>query len=122
MVTQNVSRCRRRRWREVLTAAPPEQAVPTIQTPDADLDLRRALARLPPRQRAVIVLRYYEDLIERETAQALGIAVGTVKSQTRDALARLRTLLPAPRAAAPSDAVPSAGPVSRPPGDVAPQP
>ncbi|WP_166196691.1 sigma-70 family RNA polymerase sigma factor [Nocardioides sp. IC4_145] len=46
---------------------------------DRDL-LRAALAALPPRQRAVIVLRYYEDLTERQTAEALGIAVGTVKS------------------------------------------
>ena len=49
---------------------------------------------LPPRQRAVIVLRYYEDLTERQTAAQLGIAVGTVKSQARDGLARLRELVP----------------------------
>ena len=42
----------------------------------------------------MIVLRYYEDLTEAQTAEALGIAVGTVKSQTRDALARLRVVLP----------------------------
>ena len=42
----------------------------------------------------MIVLRYYEDLTERETAEVLGIAVGTVKSQARDALARLRDLVP----------------------------
>ena len=42
----------------------------------------------------MIVLRYYEDLTEKETAAVLGISVGTVKSQSRDALARLRLLLP----------------------------
>ena len=49
---------------------------------------------LAPRQRAVVVLRYFDDLTERQTAQVLGIGVGTVKSQSRDALARLRVLLP----------------------------
>jgi RNA polymerase sigma factor (sigma-70 family) len=52
------------------------------------------LGGLAPRQRAVIVLRYYEDLTETQTAEALGIAVGTVKSQSRDALRRLREILP----------------------------
>jgi DNA-directed RNA polymerase specialized sigma24 family protein len=42
----------------------------------------------------VIVLRYYEDLTEVETARMLGVSVGTVKSQHRDALARLRVLVP----------------------------
>ncbi|HET8604460.1 MAG TPA: SigE family RNA polymerase sigma factor [Marmoricola sp.] len=48
------------------------------------------VATLPPKQRAVIVLRYYEELSEAETAAALGIAVGTVKSQASRALASLR--------------------------------
>ncbi len=56
--------------------------------------MRAALMRLAPRQRAVVVLRYYEDLTERQTAEALGISVGTVKSHARDALARLRELVP----------------------------
>jgi RNA polymerase sigma factor (sigma-70 family) len=56
--------------------------------------LRQALGRLAPRQRAVVVLRYFDDLTEAQTAEALRISVGTVKSQARDALARLRTLLP----------------------------
>ena len=52
-----------------------------------------ALAQLPPRQRAVIVLRYYEDLTEAQTAAMLGCAVGTVKSQGSAALAKLRDLM-----------------------------
>jgi RNA polymerase sigma factor (sigma-70 family) len=66
--------------------------------PDATeaLDLRdalsQALARLPPRQRTVLVLRYWEHLTEAETADALGCSVGTVKSTTSRGLARLREL------------------------------
>jgi RNA polymerase sigma-70 factor (sigma-E family) len=64
--------------------APPEEL------PYEDKDaLWRAIRRLPPRQRACVVLRYYEDLTERETAEALACSVGTVKSQTSRALQRL---------------------------------
>jgi RNA polymerase sigma-70 factor (sigma-E family) len=88
------SRWRRRRWRETTTDTPPEQAE-AVSDHDTREDLRRALMALAPRQRAVIVLRYYDDLTEAETARALGISVGTVKSQARDALARLRGIVPA---------------------------
>lgn len=92
LARESVSRWRRRRWREVHTDHLPETAV---EGPSSDrVALQRALASLPPRQRAVVVLRYYEDLTEKETAALLGIAVGTVKSQARDALARLRELVP----------------------------
>jgi RNA polymerase sigma-70 factor (sigma-E family) len=53
-------------------------------------DLWTAMERLPRRQRAVVVLRYFEDLTEPQTAEALGCSVGTVKSQTSKALAKLR--------------------------------
>ncbi|WP_134739795.1 SigE family RNA polymerase sigma factor [Nocardioides sp. 503] len=56
--------------------------------------LDEALGALTPRQRAVIVLRYYDDLPERETAEVLGVGVGTVKSQTHLALRRLREAAP----------------------------
>lgn len=92
LVHESVSRWRRRRWREVHTDRLPD--APT-QGPGTDrVVLQQALSLLAPRQRAVIVLRYYEDLTERETASMLGVSLGTVKSQARDGLARLRELVP----------------------------
>ena len=90
LARESVNRWRRRRWREVGTDALPERAA---DAPDlaGRLALRAALGELAPRQRAVVVLRYYEDMTEQQTADALGISLGTVKSQCRDALARLRT-------------------------------
>jgi len=95
MHTQHVSLWRRR-WRGVeLWSQPPDTRVDDpMAAADWAVVVRQALARLAQRQRAVLVLRYFEDLTVVETAAALGCSVSTVKSQTRDALARLRALAP----------------------------
>ena len=90
---ESVSAWRRRPRGERLVEGPPEAAgVP--DDPSLRVALRDALARLTPKQRTVLVLRFYEDLTEVQTAQALGVGVGTVKSQTRHALKRLKELAP----------------------------
>jgi RNA polymerase sigma factor (sigma-70 family) len=66
---------------------------PRVSGTASDLDVRRALAALPPGQRAVVVLRYWEDLSVTETARLLGRTEGTVKSQAAKGLAALRALL-----------------------------
>ena len=81
----------RRKWRgELPTDDLPE---PPASSPAGDVearaDLRTALARLPRRQRAVVVLRFYEDLPVSDVARLLGCTEGTVKSQTSKALAKL---------------------------------
>ena len=87
LARESVNRWRRRRWREVTTDVIPE----TMHHDSTDrVALLEDLRRLSPRQRAVLVLRYFDDLTEADTAAALGISVGTVKSHIRDALARLR--------------------------------
>jgi RNA polymerase sigma-70 factor (sigma-E family) len=97
----NAQRSRwRRPYREIPGEMPPPAAVPDgaeSRVDDAD-SLRRALHHLPSRQRTVVVLRYYDDLSESQAAQALNCNVGTVKSQTSRALARLRPLLDVPTA------------------------
>jgi RNA polymerase sigma-70 factor (sigma-E family) len=70
---------------------------------DDRLELIRALGELPPRQRAVLVLRYFDDLSESEVASTLGCSVGTVKSTTSRALEKMRRLVPKEEATARAD-------------------
>ena len=86
----------RRGWRqrEVSSESPPDIGVPAHEHDDSVATVWAIVKALPPRQRAVIVLRYYEQLAEPETAAVLGISVGTVKSQANRAIASLRTALP----------------------------
>ncbi|MFG1656743.1 SigE family RNA polymerase sigma factor [Micromonospora chersina] len=85
---------RRRGWwrRERVNAEATERAV-TAESPEERLVLLRALADVPPRQRAVLVLRYWEDLSVEETASLLQCTPGTVKSQAARGLETLRRLL-----------------------------
>lgn len=85
---------RRRSWRnERPTDTLPDTARAQVADPSDRPALVAALRALPPRQRAVVVLRYYDDLSVAATATALGVTEGTVKSQTSEGLAKLRTLL-----------------------------
>lgn len=90
----NISWWRRRR-REDLVADSPDRADPHAVPTEPYEELRRALLTLPRKQRAIVVLRHYADLSEKDVAATLGCSVGTVKSQNSRALARLRALLPA---------------------------
>lgn len=80
-------------WRRRWTGEVPVRDLPDSGT-EEDLTQRRdlvtALAGLPRGQRAVVVLRFYEDLTEAQAADVLGVSIGTVKSQTARALAALR--------------------------------
>ena len=90
---------RRRRWRgEVATGFLPEVTTDGQLGRVEDGDrLRRALAALPPRSRAMVVLRFYADLSEAQVAETLGCSVGTVKSTVSRALAQLREPVTATR-------------------------
>jgi RNA polymerase sigma-70 factor (sigma-E family) len=87
---------RRRRWiGEIASGELPDLAAadPALLAMEDRLHLQRALSALPRGQRAVLVLRYLDDLSEAQTAELLGVTVGTVKSQTARALSGLRLFL-----------------------------
>lgn len=96
IVRDNISLWRKHRREVLVDATPalhPSRPDETAGT-ERRLLLDQALQTLTPRQRAVIVLRYYDDLTEKAAAEALGVSVGTVKSQTHLALRRLRDAAP----------------------------
>jgi RNA polymerase sigma-70 factor (sigma-E family) len=85
---------RRRAWGgEVAVTAVPDGAAPGDAFAVADVRhaVQAALADLPARQRAVVVLRYFDDLTEAQAAAVLGCSLGTVKSQNAKAMAKLRS-------------------------------
>ena len=88
VVTTHTSWLRRLASTEQVMETLPDQPAPA--GPDRDDELLAALRELPPRMRAVVVLRFFEDRSEAQTAALMGCSVGTVKTQTSRAMARLR--------------------------------
>jgi RNA polymerase sigma-70 factor (sigma-E family) len=92
----NISWWRRRRSAEISNEQPPD----ADNVPDEvgrslnRMVLHKALNQLTPRQRAVIVLRFFEDVTEVDAAQTLGVSIGTIKSTTSRALLKLRAIAP----------------------------
>lgn len=97
LVNAYINETRRPLWKRLVTADTGVLLDVPERAPDCDaaLDLRAALAKLPPRQRAAVVLRYYCDLSVEQTAAELNCSPGTVKSQTARGLDALRRILQA---------------------------
>ena len=97
MTNQRTAWWRRLRGREKSFADPPDRAATGVSEEQiaGRLALASALGTLSPKQRAVVVLRFYEDMSTEDTANLLGVTTGTVKRHCHEALARLRRLLPA---------------------------
>jgi RNA polymerase sigma-70 factor (sigma-E family) len=95
ITTTAISWWRRKSWQaEKPRDDVPELSAASDQDGFVDRDwMWQQLQSLPPRQKAAIVLRFYEDLTEAQTAEAMGTSIGTVKSQVSDALKRLRALV-----------------------------
>lgn len=94
IVRTNISWWRRSRHEVVADPPEPPSAVPLEPGVDRRIALDHALAQLTTRQRATVVLRFFDDLGVRATADVLGVSVGTVKSQTHLALRRMREVAP----------------------------
>ncbi|MBZ4323379.1 SigE family RNA polymerase sigma factor [Streptomyces huiliensis] len=94
LVNTRTSQWRKRKVEEYPCEELPEREAPPAADPAEAQALRdamwRAVHRLPDRQRAMVVLRYYEDLTEAQTAELLGVSIGTVKSAVSRALGKLR--------------------------------
>jgi len=95
LVTTHTSWRRRLSTTEQVMETLPDRADPAA-APEDDEELRSALLTLPPRMRAAVVLRFYADLSELQTAQLMGCSVSTVNTQTARGLGRLRSLLAPP--------------------------
>jgi RNA polymerase sigma-70 factor (sigma-E family) len=93
MANLSISRWRRPTIREHLTALPPERPQAVVEPGDGSDVIWEALRDLPRQQRAVLVLRFFEDLPESTIANILGVGVGTVRSHSARGLARLRLVL-----------------------------
>ncbi|MEV0828778.1 SigE family RNA polymerase sigma factor [Nonomuraea rubra] len=93
IVNAAISRARRRAVLSIVPMHSPPERPARAGDPDLTHVLMDALRALPPRQRAVVVLRYWEDLSETQTAEVLGCSIGTVKSQASKAMAKLRSAL-----------------------------
>jgi RNA polymerase sigma-70 factor (sigma-E family) len=94
IVTANAAWWRRRSNHEAPRATLPDRAMSDSATQVVEREsLLAALRQLSPRQRAAVVLRYYDDLSERETAEIMGCSAGSVKKHASRGVERLRTLL-----------------------------
>jgi|tagenome__1003787_1003787.scaffolds.fasta_scaffold20834095_2 RNA polymerase sigma-70 factor (sigma-E family) len=93
LVTTHTSWRRRLSSTEQVMSDVPDRADPYDELQAGDEDLRRALRDLPPRMRAAVVLRFYEDLSELRTAELMGCSASTVNTHTARGLERLRTAL-----------------------------
>lgn len=92
-VLANLHTDRWRRTRREVLVGEPEDRAGTPHTEPRSVDLVRGLQQLPPRERECVVMRHYLDLTEKQTADALGVSVGSVKGYTSRGLAALRPLL-----------------------------
>ena len=94
IINAHIDETRRPRWRrERSVSEPPEPTSSNFFTDAGGEEIRAALAQLPPRMRAAVVLRHWLDYSVEESADLLGCSEGTVKSQTARAVAKLRDLL-----------------------------